>query len=238
VQPGKPLVMIVDDSLTVRRITSRLLTREGFDVRSAKDGVDCARVLQTESRRDPSRHRDAADGRLRIHEEDQGRCEGRAIPIVMITSRTAEKHRNLARELGVELYLGKPFQEDELLRHSARDARASTSVAPCRRPPCLAPSAKTADARAGIISGNIHPEERTHGELRHHEHPHGRAGRAGRSGKTTLAEALLLASGAIKEAGTVERGTTDERLRSAREDLHTRCARRSCTSTRATPGST
>jgi chemosensory pili system protein ChpA (sensor histidine kinase/response regulator) len=39
------------------------------------------------------------------------------IPIVMITSRTAEKHRNLARELGVELYLGKPFQEDELLMH-------------------------------------------------------------------------------------------------------------------------
>jgi chemosensory pili system protein ChpA (sensor histidine kinase/response regulator) len=39
------------------------------------------------------------------------------IPIVMITSRTAEKHRNLAKELGVELYLGKPFQEDELLAH-------------------------------------------------------------------------------------------------------------------------
>jgi len=39
------------------------------------------------------------------------------IPIVMITSRTAEKHRNLARELGVDLYLGKPFQEEELLRN-------------------------------------------------------------------------------------------------------------------------
>ena len=40
-----------------------------------------------------------------------------SIPIVMITSRTAEKHRNLAKELGVDLYLGKPFQEEELLRH-------------------------------------------------------------------------------------------------------------------------
>jgi len=39
------------------------------------------------------------------------------IPIVMITSRTAEKHRSLAKELGVDLYLGKPFQEEELLRH-------------------------------------------------------------------------------------------------------------------------
>ncbi len=35
----------------------------------------------------------------------------------MITSRTAEKHRNLARELGVDLYLGKPFQEEDLLRN-------------------------------------------------------------------------------------------------------------------------
>ena len=39
------------------------------------------------------------------------------IPIIMITSRTAEKHRNRAAELGVDLYLGKPYQEDELLRN-------------------------------------------------------------------------------------------------------------------------
>jgi chemosensory pili system protein ChpA (sensor histidine kinase/response regulator) len=39
------------------------------------------------------------------------------IPIIMITSRTAEKHRNRAQELGVEVYLGKPFQEEELLRN-------------------------------------------------------------------------------------------------------------------------
>ena len=39
------------------------------------------------------------------------------IPIIMITSRTAEKHRNRAAELGVDLYLGKPYQEDELLKH-------------------------------------------------------------------------------------------------------------------------
>jgi chemosensory pili system protein ChpA (sensor histidine kinase/response regulator) len=51
------------------------------------------------------------------------------IPIVMITSRTAEKHRNLARELGVELYLGKPFQEDELLTH-LREMLALTPRAP------------------------------------------------------------------------------------------------------------
>jgi chemosensory pili system protein ChpA (sensor histidine kinase/response regulator) len=48
-QVGKPLVMIVDDSLTVRRITSRLLTREGFDVVAAKDGIDALELLQTEA---------------------------------------------------------------------------------------------------------------------------------------------------------------------------------------------
>jgi chemosensory pili system protein ChpA (sensor histidine kinase/response regulator) len=47
----------------------------------------------------------------------KGNPKSARIPIVMITSRTAEKHRNHARELGVDLYLGKPFQEDELLRH-------------------------------------------------------------------------------------------------------------------------
>jgi chemosensory pili system protein ChpA (sensor histidine kinase/response regulator) len=118
VQAGKPLVMIVDDSLTVRRITSRLLAREGFDVVSAKDGVDALELLLT----------DAPD--VILLDIEMPRMDGfeftkkikadpktAGIPIVMITSRTAEKHRNRARELGVELYLGKPFQEDELLTH-------------------------------------------------------------------------------------------------------------------------
>ena len=60
--------MIVDDSLTVRKITSRLLQREGFAVLTAKDGVDALQVLaEHDARRDPARHRDAADGRLRVH---------------------------------------------------------------------------------------------------------------------------------------------------------------------------
>ena len=118
VQPGKPLVMIVDDSLTVRRITSRLLTREGFDVVSAKDGVDALELLQTEAPDvillDIEMPR--MDG-FEFTKKIKADAKHARIPIVMITSRTAEKHRNLARELGVELYLGKPFQEDELLAH-------------------------------------------------------------------------------------------------------------------------
>jgi chemosensory pili system protein ChpA (sensor histidine kinase/response regulator) len=116
VQAERPLVMIVDDSLTVRRITSRLLTREGFDVVTAKDGVDALELLQTET---PSVilldiEMPRMDG-FEFTKKIKADPKHAGIPIVMITSRTAEKHRNLARELGVELYLGKPFQEDELL---------------------------------------------------------------------------------------------------------------------------
>jgi chemosensory pili system protein ChpA (sensor histidine kinase/response regulator) len=117
-QVGKPLVMIVDDSLTVRRITSRLLTREGFDVVAAKDGIDALELLQTEAPDvillDIEMPR--MDG-FEFTKKVKADAKHSRIPIVMITSRTAEKHRNLARELGVELYLGKPFQEDELLMH-------------------------------------------------------------------------------------------------------------------------
>ena len=118
VQAGKPLVMIVDDSLTVRRITSRLLSREGFDVLTARDGVDALELLQTEMPDvillDIEMPR--MDG-FEFTKTIKAKPEHARIPIVMITSRTAEKHRNMAKDLGVDLYLGKPFQEEELLRH-------------------------------------------------------------------------------------------------------------------------
>jgi chemosensory pili system protein ChpA (sensor histidine kinase/response regulator) len=115
---GAALVMIVDDSLTVRKITGRLLAREGFDVVTAKDGLD---ALQLIGQQTPD---------VILLDIEMPRMDGfefaktvkadpnlAHIPIVMITSRTAEKHRARARELGVEVYLGKPYQEEELLRH-------------------------------------------------------------------------------------------------------------------------
>ena len=118
VQAGKPLVMIVDDSLTVRRVTSRLLSREGFEVLTARDGVDALELLQTEMPDvillDIEMPR--MDG-FEFTKTIKANPKHARIPIVMITSRTAEKHRNMAKDLGVDLYLGKPFQEEELLRH-------------------------------------------------------------------------------------------------------------------------
>jgi chemosensory pili system protein ChpA (sensor histidine kinase/response regulator) len=115
---ARPLVMVVDDSLTVRKITSRLLAREGFDVAAAKDGVD---ALQALAERTPDLilldiEMPRMDG-FEFTKTLKGDPRHAHIPIIMITSRTAEKHRNRAAELGVDLYLGKPYQEDELLRH-------------------------------------------------------------------------------------------------------------------------
>jgi chemosensory pili system protein ChpA (sensor histidine kinase/response regulator) len=113
-----PLVMIVDDSLTVRKVTSRLLQREGFDVVTAKDGVDALQILEDQTPDvillDIEMPR--MDG-FEFTKTMKAEPKNAHIPIIMITSRTAEKHRNRAAELGVDLYLGKPYQEDELLRN-------------------------------------------------------------------------------------------------------------------------
>ena len=114
----QPLVMIVDDSLTVRKITSRLLQREGFAVATAKDGMDALQVLGEQMPDvillDIEMPR--MDG-FEFTKRIKGDPNFASIPIIMITSRTAEKHRNRAAELGVDLYLGKPYQEEELLKH-------------------------------------------------------------------------------------------------------------------------
>ncbi|HET9699950.1 MAG TPA: Hpt domain-containing protein, partial [Burkholderiales bacterium] len=113
-----PVVMVVDDSLTVRKITGRVLAREGYQVMTAKDGLD---ALQQVEETVPDvmlvdiemPRMDGFD--LTKHLRSNPRTA--AVPIIMITSRTAEKHRAYAKELGVDVYLGKPYQEEELLRH-------------------------------------------------------------------------------------------------------------------------
>ena len=111
-------VMVVDDSVTVRKVTQRLLMREGYNVVLAKDGVDALRQMQEvvpdvmlvdiEMPR-----MDGFDLTKNVREH----ADFANVPIIMITSRTADKHRNHALSLGVDVFLGKPFSEDDLLRH-------------------------------------------------------------------------------------------------------------------------
>ncbi|WP_079436891.1 Hpt domain-containing protein [Zoogloea sp. LCSB751] len=114
--PSQPTVMVVDDSLTVRKITGRLLEREGYRVVTAKDGVDALEQLLTVT---PD---------VVIADIEMPRMDGfdltrniradarlKAVPIIMITSRTADKHKRYAEEIGVNHYLGKPYDEDVLL---------------------------------------------------------------------------------------------------------------------------
>jgi len=114
---ARKLVMVVDDSLTVRKFTSRLLTREGYEVVTARDGIDALKLL-TEHAPDAillDIEMPRMDG-FEFAKTIKGDPKTSGIPIIMITSRTADKHRNRANELGVERFLGKPYQEDELLQ--------------------------------------------------------------------------------------------------------------------------
>lgn len=112
------LVMVVDDSVTVRKVTSRFLERQGMEVVLAKDGVDAITQLN-EIERVPDvmlldiemPRMDGFEVATRIRHTS--RLE--KLPIIMITSRTGDKHRERALSLGVDRYMGKPFQESELL---------------------------------------------------------------------------------------------------------------------------
>lgn len=113
---SKATILVVDDSVTVRKVTSRFLERQGFNVVLAKDGIDALEILQETT---PD---------LMLLDIEMPRMDGfevatqvrhnrrlQHLPIIMITSRTGEKHRERALEIGVNDYMGKPFQENQLL---------------------------------------------------------------------------------------------------------------------------
>jgi chemosensory pili system protein ChpA (sensor histidine kinase/response regulator) len=109
-------VMVVDDSLTMRKVLSRLLEREGFEVIVAKDGIDAMQTLL-----------DVTPDAI-LTDIEMPRMDGFALarnirddkrtattPLIMISSRTADKHQNLAKEIGVDAFFGKPVQDSELV---------------------------------------------------------------------------------------------------------------------------
>jgi chemosensory pili system protein ChpA (sensor histidine kinase/response regulator) len=116
VVPDRPVALVVDDSITMRRVTQRLLDRNDFRVLTAKDGVEAVGVLQE--------HipdiilLDVEMPRMDGYEfaaHVRNNPDSEAVPIIMITSRVSDKHRARAIELGVNDYLGKPYQEQELM---------------------------------------------------------------------------------------------------------------------------
>lgn len=114
--PESPLIMVVDDSLTVRKVTSRFLDRQGYRVVTAKDGIDALEQLR-EMVPDVMLI-DIEMPRMDGFDLSQNiRADARlaAIPLIAITSRTADKHRQHALKVGINHYLGKPYNEDQLL---------------------------------------------------------------------------------------------------------------------------
>lgn len=116
VEEYKKTIMVVDDSITIRKVTERMLLRYGIEVVLAKDGVDATNLLQDHI---PD---------LMLLDIEMPRMDGfevasyirnderlKNIPIIMITSRTGSKHKEKAMQIGVNRYLGKPFQEDDLV---------------------------------------------------------------------------------------------------------------------------
>jgi chemosensory pili system protein ChpA (sensor histidine kinase/response regulator) len=111
-----PSILVVDDSVTVRKVTSRILRRQGYRVLTAKDGIDALKVMQDEipavillDIEMPRMDGFEVSTRVRASKELSN------IPIIMITSRTGDKHRQRAMEIGVDHYMGKPYQEEHLL---------------------------------------------------------------------------------------------------------------------------
>jgi chemosensory pili system protein ChpA (sensor histidine kinase/response regulator) len=112
----RPVVLVVDDSVTIRKVTERILLRYNIDVATAKDGVDALIYLHE--------HRPT----VVLSDIEMPRMDGfellasirndanlHDLPVVMITSRTGAKHREKAESLGVQGYLGKPYSEEELM---------------------------------------------------------------------------------------------------------------------------
>lgn len=112
----KRRILVVDDSLTMRKVLGRLLEREGFEVLVAKDGMDAMQLLQETTPdailTDIEMPRMDGFGLSRNIRDDARTAN---TPLIMISSRTADKHQNLAREIGVDAFFGKPVQDDELI---------------------------------------------------------------------------------------------------------------------------
>ncbi len=125
---AKSRIMVVDDSLTMRKVLGRLLERAGYEVLVAKDGMDAMQLLQETTPdvilTDIEMPRMDGFGLARNIRDDARTAN---TPLIMISSRTADKHQNLAKEIGVDAFFGKPVQDDELV-NKVKELLASKQV--------------------------------------------------------------------------------------------------------------
>jgi len=115
-QPQRTLAMVVDDSITMRKVATRVLESHNFEVVTAKDGVDATEQMQD---RVPDLilldiEMPRMDG-YQVAEYVRADTRLRHIPIVMITSRAGKKHRERGEQAGANAYLSKPYKESELI---------------------------------------------------------------------------------------------------------------------------
>jgi chemotaxis protein histidine kinase CheA/ActR/RegA family two-component response regulator len=114
-----PIALVVDDSLSARRSMVQFVQDIGYQVYAAKDGIEAVSIIEREGVPNvllvdlemPRMNGLELTAHIRAHAATQG------IPVIMITSRSTEKHRQQAEAVGVDAYLTKPYSEDELLTH-------------------------------------------------------------------------------------------------------------------------
>ncbi|HNP25414.1 MAG TPA: Hpt domain-containing protein [Nitrosomonas sp.] len=117
----KATILVVDDSLTVRKVTSRLLEQEGYEVFTAKQGQEAVEIISL-IKPDiilSDLEMPKMNG-FELIQNIRNNPDTAQIPIIIITSRTADKHRQMATQLGANEFLGKPYKEDDLLGHISR----------------------------------------------------------------------------------------------------------------------
>jgi len=119
--------LVVDDSLSARRAAAQFMRDLGFDVRTAIDGIEAAALIEKQV---PDiilvdMEMPRMNG-LEFTTHVRTREATRHVPIIMITSRSTEKHRRQAEGAGVNVYLTKPFSDAGLLEHVERLTAAAT----------------------------------------------------------------------------------------------------------------
>jgi chemosensory pili system protein ChpA (sensor histidine kinase/response regulator) len=116
IRPQKTLALVADDSITMRKVTTRVLESHDFEVITARDGVEATELMQE---RVPDLllldiEMPRMDG-YQVAEHVRADARLRGVPIVMITSRAGKKHRDRGKKAGANAYLSKPYKESELI---------------------------------------------------------------------------------------------------------------------------